>query len=107
MFFVDIQNYNFNFVVNINNFRWVDVFVCLVYFRNVYQIFNVFFDFNEVVVVSQVSYMVRQFVIFWVMFSDCYLWIFVQLFQIQRYVSMIMIEFQYFNQDFVINVNDF
>lgn len=107
MFFVDIQNYNFYYIVNVNNFGWVDVFVGLIYFGNVYQVFNVFFDFNEVVVVGQVGYVISQFGIFWIMFSDSYLWIFVQLFQVQGYMGMFVVEFQYFNSDFVVYVDDF
>lgn len=67
MFFVDFKNYNIYCVIQVNNFRWVDVFVSLIYFRNVYKIFYVVFDFYEVIVISQVSYLIVDFSIFWVM----------------------------------------
>src|SRR5690606_34472545 len=68
-FFVDIQNHNFHYVTNVNNFGWVDVFVGPVHFGNVHQAFNAFFDFNEAAVVGQVGNATSQFSTFWVTFS--------------------------------------
>ena len=106
-FFVDIQNHNFHYVTNVNNFGWVDVFVGPVHFGNVYQAFNAFFDFNEAAVVSQVGYATGQFSTFRVTFSDSNPRIFAQLFQAQRYTGTLAVELQHFNSDFVAHVDDF
>eukprot|EP00906_Rhabdomonas_costata_P027862 RCo039564 len=106
-FFVDVQNHNFNSVTHVNNFRWVNVFVSPVHFRNVNQTFNAFFDFYEATVISQVGYTAGQTSAFWVTLSDSYPRIFAQLFQTQRYTGTLAVEFQNFNGDFVTYVHDF
>ena len=54
-FFVDVQNHDFHFVADVDDLRWVDVLVGPVHFGHVYQIFDVFFQFSEAVVVGQVG----------------------------------------------------
>jgi len=106
-FFVDIQNHNFHYVANVNNFGRVDVFVGPIHFGNVNQAFNAFFDFNEAAVVGQVGHATGQFGTFRITLSDSYPRIFAQLFQAQRYTSTLAVELQHFNSDFVANVYDF
>lgn len=85
----------------------MDVFVGLVYFGDVYQVFYVFFQFGEVVVVGEVGDVGYDVGIFWVMCFDGNLWVFVQLFQVQGYMVVFVVEFQDFDVDFVVNVDDF
>src|SRR5699024_2674348 len=106
-FFVDIQNHNFHYIANVNNFGRVDVFVGPIHFGNVYQAFNAFFDFNEAAVVGQVGHATSQFGTFRITFSDSYPRIFAQLFQAQRYTGTFAVELQHFNSDFVAHVDDF
>lgn len=106
-FFVDIQNHNFHYIANVNNFGRVDVFIGPIHFGNVNRAFNAFFDFNEAAVVGQVGHATSQFGTFWITLSDSYPWIFAQLFQAQRYTSTLAVELQHFNSDFVANVYDF
>lgn len=83
MFFIDVQYYYFDFIIYLDNFGWVDVFVGLIYFGDVYQVFDVWFDFNECIVIGDVGDFVEDVVVGWVMMVDVVLWIFVQLFQVQ------------------------
>jgi len=106
-FFVDIQNHNFHYIANVNNFGRVDVFVGPIHFGNVYQAFNAFFDFNEAAVVGQVGHATSQFGTFRITFSDSYPRIFAQLFQAQGYTGTFAVELQHFNSDFVAHVDDF
>ena len=106
-FFVDIQNHNFHYIANVNNFGRVDVFVGPIHFGNVNQAFNAFFDFNEAAVVGQVGHATGQFGTFRITLSDSYPRIFAQLFQAKGYTSTFAVELQHFNSDFVANVYDF
>ncbi len=105
--FVDVQNHNFNNIAHVNNFRWVNVLVGPVHFRNVYQTFNAFFDFYEAAVISQVGYTTGQASAFRIALSDSNPWIFAQLFQAQRYAGTLAVELQHFNSDFVAHVDNF
>src|SRR5690606_35276698 len=53
--FVDVQNHDFHFVADVDDFRRVDVFVGPVHFGNVHQTFNTFFQLSEAAVVGQVG----------------------------------------------------
>ena len=46
-FIINIQNHNFNLFANIGNFIWIRIIVCPIYFRHMYQPFNLLLYLNK------------------------------------------------------------
>ncbi|KPW29715.1 hypothetical protein ALO95_05579 [Pseudomonas syringae pv. antirrhini] len=105
--FVDVQNHNFHFVANLNDFRRVDVLVGPVHFGNVYQAFHAFFQLCEAAVVGQVGNTRGNAGAFRVASLDSNPWVFTQLLQTQGNTIALAIVLQNLHIDLVANVDDF
>src|SRR5690606_33280229 len=105
--FVDIQNHNFDFITQLNNFGRVDVLVGPVHFRHVDQTFNALFQLSEAAVVGQVGNLGFNACTFWIALGDLNPWIFAQLLEAQRYTVTLTVELEYFYFNFVANIHDF
>src|SRR5690606_12530827 len=104
--FVDVQNHDFHFVADVDDFRRVDVLVGPVHFGNVYQTFNTFFQLSEAAVVGQVGNARHDAGVFRVTGLDGNPRIFAQLLQTQGDAVALAIVLQNLDVDLVANVDD-
>src|SRR5690606_32406286 len=104
--FVDVQNLNFHFVANLNDFRRMDVLVGPVHFGNVYQAFHALFQLGEAAVVGEVGYTGGHAGALRVTSLDGNPRVFAQLLQTQGYAVALAVELQDLHVDLVTNVDD-
>ncbi len=104
--FVDVENLNFHFVANLNDFGRVDVLVGPIHLGDVHQAFHALFQFGEAAVVGEVGDLGGDTGAFRVTGFDGNPWVFAQLLQAQRYAVALAVELENLDVDLVANVDD-
>lgn len=104
---VDFQNYDFDFLRGGNDFVWVYVFFGSGYFGDVNQIFDIWFQFNKCIVVGDIGDVISVGGFQWVFCGNDILWIFYQLFYVERDMVGFFVDFDDLNFDGFVDGQDF
>ena len=104
---IDVKNHHFNLIAELNDLRWVNILVCPVHFRDVYQTFDTLLDFRKTAVVREIGDTSVDAATLWVTISNLNPWIFTQLLQTQGHPVTLSVELENLNVHFLADFNNF